>query len=441
MKKIIHCALVLTILLAWSGCFTVENKFEGLPPGPWRAVLKLEEQYITPNPKGEPLPDKLNMKFDEVTAGELPFNFTVVPKPGGGFYVELRNGEETLRTDDIVMGLDRRTAKDTITIRFPEYDTYLEGIYTENVIQGHWVVNYKENYSIPFVARFGEDHRFTKLRKEPIADISGRWEVMFQDEDEPYPAIGEFKQVGNYLTGTFLTETGDYRYLEGTVQADKVYLSVFDGAHAFLMEAKLKDANTMIGSFASGTQYKVYWEAKRNSEARLRNASELTYLNPGYDRLSFAFPNTQGRMVSITDEAYRGQVTIVQIFGTWCPNCRDETEFLKQYLADNPSQQPRVLALAFERYKDEAKNMERLRDYKTRVDVPYEMLLAGYYNKQEAAQKLPALNHVLSYPTMIFVDKTGKVRKIHTGFSGPATSEYAAFRKEFDETVKGLMAE
>jgi hypothetical protein len=29
--------------------------------------------------------------------------------------------------------------------------------------------------------------------------------------------VGEFKQVGQKVTGTFLTTTGDYRFLEGTV--------------------------------------------------------------------------------------------------------------------------------------------------------------------------------------------------------------------------------
>ncbi|MDV7401472.1 hypothetical protein RZS08_59185, partial [Arthrospira platensis SPKY1] len=101
-------------------------------------------------------------------------------------------------------------------------------LYENDVLGGEWVVNYKENYRIPFVAHFGQGYRFTQLRKTPDMDLSGKWEVNFGlDTDAPYPAVGEFRQEGNQLYGTFLTETGDYRFLEGTVQADKFYLSCF----------------------------------------------------------------------------------------------------------------------------------------------------------------------------------------------------------------------
>ena len=46
------------------------------------------------------------------------------------------------------------------------------------------------------------------------------------------------------------------------------------------------------------------------------------------------------------------------------------------------------------------------------------------------------LNHVLSYPTSIFIDKTGKVRKIHTGFNGPATGEKFTEFKMFENMTK-----
>ena len=36
-----------------------------------------------------------------------------------------------------------------------------------------------------------------------------------------------------------MTETGDYRYLDGVVSGSKMYLSAFDGAHAFLFNKKM----------------------------------------------------------------------------------------------------------------------------------------------------------------------------------------------------------
>jgi hypothetical protein len=71
-------------------------------------------------------------------------------------------------------------------------------------------------------------------------------------------------------------------------------------------------------------------------------------------------------------------------------------------------------------------------------------LLAQYggANKLEANRKLPMLNRVLSYPTTILLDREGKVRRIHTGFNGPATGlKYEEFTEEFDRLVKQLLSE
>lgn len=269
--------LVACFVFMLSACFVMENTFTGLPPGIWRAVLKLEPKLITPNPKGQPLPEKLDLKFEEVTAGELPFIFEVIYETETDFYIEIINGEERIRLDDITMGRDPATAKDTILIDMPVFDSFFRGIYEENLIEGTWVVRNRPEYAIPFVARFGQAHRFTTLRKEPVMDLSGKWKTYFEaDTDNPTAAIGEFVQDGNHLLGSFRTQTGDYRYLEGTVQADKLYLSCFDGSHAYLFEGKIQPDSTLIGIFRSGKEYKTIWEAEWDPEFKLAAPDSLT---------------------------------------------------------------------------------------------------------------------------------------------------------------------
>ena len=34
--------------------------------------------------------------------------------------------------------------------------------------------------------------------------------------------------------------------------------------------------------------------------------------------------------------------------------------------------------------------------------------------------------------------EANEVRRVHTGFDGPATSRYEAFRKDFDELIESL---
>ncbi len=440
-KLLIILALPLIVL---EGCITTEQTYTSLPPGRWRAILKIENQYITPNPKAKPLPDKVNMKFEDVTPGELPFNFDVVYDNDSTFHLEIINGEERflVPAEDISFGRSRSRARDTIRIDFPIYSSYITANYAGGVIEGEWVVTTRENYSIPFVAYHGKDYRFSTVKKVPAADLTGKWEATFGlDEEEPYPAIGEFQQNGSHLTGTFLTETGDYRFLEGVVLGSKFWLSCFDGSHAFLFEGKIQKDGSLTGAFYSGKHYRTTWEARRNENARLTPADSLTFLKPGYERLTFSFKNPQGKLISPDDPVYDGKVKIIQIMGTWCPNCRDETMFLVDYLKNEQPEDVAVIALAFEKHKEEAKAMQALRTYKERLNMPYEITLAGPANKDGAAKALPMLNQVLAYPTMIILDKKNNVRRIHTGFSGPATSEFDSFKNEFTQFINGLRAE
>lgn len=433
------------LLLIISSCTFVQERYPKLPPGPYRAILKLENTFVTPNPKGKPLPEKVNLQFDEVTDGELPFTMEVEYINDEDFEITIFNGEEAIKvpTKNISYGRDASQGRDTLRIEFPVYDSYISAYHEENVIEGVWVVNYRSKYRIPFIAKFGENHRFTQLRKTPVTDMTGNWEVTFGlTPEDSYKALGEFQQEGNKLTGTFRTETGDFRYLDGTVQADKFYLSVFDGSHAFLFEGKLsEDGQELAGSFRSGRHYITKFTGKRNADFILADPDTLTHIREDIP-MAFSFPDTEGNMFNFPDEAYDGKVKLVSIMGSWCPNCRDETEYLKKYLADHPEQDIQLISLAFERYgAEDERSMAAAKRFKENMEINWPVLLAGSSNKKDAAKALPMLNHVLSYPTLLFIDKQNKVRKVHTGFNGPATSAFGAFDKHFKETMEELLAE
>ncbi len=419
----------------------IPDPYSSVAPGKWRGVLKLEGSKDRPlNKKGKPLTN--NLKMEEVMEGELPFNFEVHYETPEQPYLVVLNGKERIEVRDVKTQRSTKTGEDTIWIRFPHYDSHIKALYEEDVIQGYWIVENRENYQIPFVARQGRGHRFTTLKKTPKADLTGKWEVMFGTEtDDPYPAVGEFVQKGNHLTGTFMTETGDFRYLEGTVQDNKMYLSTFDGSHAFLFEAKIMEDGTLLGAFLSGNHYKTIWEARRNENYQLTPADSLTFLKPEYGGFDFSFPDANGTTVSLQDERFKNKIKIVQIMGTWCPNCADETVFLTDYLKKNGKGDLEIISLAYEKHKEKAKALNAIGNFKKRFGVPYDVLWAGSSSKKEAAKTLPMLNHVLSYPTMIFLDRKNNVRKIHTGFSGPATSQYDDFVKDFDVFVKKLLEE
>ena len=441
--RTVYTLALLGLMISLQSCLRFENRYTKIPPGPWRAVLLLDPSAVTPNPKGEPLDDKLNLSFDEVTGGELPFNFEVEYTDDTTFQIVFLNGEERIVVKDVSFGRSKSRAKDSIRINFPIYDTYITGLYEEGIIEGEYVVNYRNNYRIPFIARFGMDYRFTQIPKPAELDLTGTWEVTFGpggDEPSPFAGIGEFVQTENELKGTFRTETGDYRYLHGVVSGTKVYLSVFDGAHAFLFEAKLDpEQETMVGSFRSGTHYRTVWQARRNPEAKLTNPYQLTSVTDAGAPIDFSFLSAAGDTVSLSDEAFAGKVKLVQLFGTWCPNCRDETRFLLDYLQSHQHENLQVLGIGFERYRDTERSLAALERYKKQMNVPYPILYGGYYDKEEASARMPMLSKIISYPTLLFIDADNRVRKIHTGFDGPATSRYETFQKEFDESIQQLL--
>ncbi|MEP2239972.1 MAG: TlpA disulfide reductase family protein [Maribacter sp.] len=365
----------------------------------------------------------------------LPFNLKVAKNDDGDYAMQIFNAEEVIDVDEIEI------KGDSVIMQTPVFEGYLAGTFTENSIQGQFV---KESLDriVPFKAVYGAEDRFMARNKSTDRNVSGIWETYFsKDLEEEYVGKGIFLQDDNKVTGTFRTTTGDYRFLDGILDGDSLKLSAFDGAHAFLFNAKITDS-TMNGVFYSGNHFKEPFVATRNDGFELPDPDSLTFLKEGYDKLAFTFPDVDGNMISLNDEKYQDKVVVVQMMGTWCPNCLDETKFLVNYLTGNPDVE--VIGLAFESAKTEEiaiKGIERLRD---RVGVTYPILLAQYgtYDKQKAQEKLPMLNHVLSYPTTIFIDKKGDVRKIHTGFNGPATGEkYEEFKSDFNTLITELSAE
>jgi thiol-disulfide isomerase/thioredoxin len=422
------------ILLSFNSCIEVNNSFDALPPGIWRGTLELDNTPFAVEAE--------EVSTKKLLGDVLPFLFELKYNPDNTFFIEIINGEERIKVDDIRYGRDKATAKDTVYIDFPVYDSYIKAIYEENIMEGYWYVNYRENYAIPFKAYYGQDHLFTTNLVAPADDLSGKWAATFEIETEDeYPAVGEFIQSGNSLTGTFLTETGDYRYLSGQVIGERMYLSTFDGAHAFLFKGKISEKDNLVGIFRSGKHYTTDWIAERDPDASLTNPFELTKMLNENEPLDFSFADTKGNQVTLDDDRFKGKIKIVQIMGTWCPNCKDETKFLKSYLMDENPGDVVVIAIAFEKYREEEKSMEVLKRFKAKWDIPYPVLLGGYHEKAEAILSLPMLNKIISYPTLLFVDEDNKVRKVYTGFSGPATSGFEQFKKDFYSTLSQLRTE
>ncbi len=416
-------------LIIGTGCIKQPNTYSQLPPGMWRGVLKLADPSLGTDPFTKE--GKLKDYF------ELPFNFEVTYDNDDNMSVHLINGEERIEIEDVQYGRDRGTAKDTIRFNFLAFDTYIDGFYEENIIEGNWIVNYKENYKIPFIAFYGESHRFLRHPVESNVDINGTWDTTFEFEtDDAYPAIAELTQKGNDLNGTFMTETGDYRFLNGNVYENKLKLSVFDGAHAFLFAGNIQK-DTIYGEFRSGNHYKSDWKATRSSLSELKDPYKMTNVE-GSGNVKFELKDSKGMPFIFDKDSDKGKIVLLNIMGTWCPNCRDESEYLKT-VQTRWGDQVEIYSIAFERYRDESVAVKKLDQYKNTMDIPWTMLLGGYASKQEASDKLEFLDKIYSYPTLVMLDENHNIKHIHTGFYGPATSKHSEMISDLDSKISNLI--
>jgi thiol-disulfide isomerase/thioredoxin len=371
---------------------------------------------------------------------EIIFSFETRDSAGQKIIYVL-NGTEKLLVDNV------KIKADSVFIEMPFFDSGFSAKLDEKGnLKGSWIRKLADSIQmLPFSAVYNQLQRFP-TPSPAFHNISGRWSVVFTTKNgEVSDAVGEFQQKGSKLTGTFLTSTGDYRYLEGVVTGDSLKLSAFDGGHAYLFVAKITDDNNIsAGILYSGATNIEQWKAKRNINAALPDGYAETTMRPGENKLNFKFKSTEDKWVSIKDENYKGKVVIIQIMGSWCPNCMDETRFLSDYYKANNKKGVEVIGLAYERTTDWERSKKSIASFQKRLGVTYPILITGVTDTDslKTEKTLPQLNMIKGFPTSIFIDRKGIVRKIYTGFTGPGTGEhYTAFRKEFDSLVKGLLSE
>jgi peroxiredoxin len=374
----------------------------------------------------------------QTPGGELPFGLDLLRQDSQvvGYLV---NGQERLLLSEV------KITGPHLEIHMPGYENVLTADATGEQLQGElFLVKLGgKNQHVPLHAALGESYRFFKSSAPDSADLSGRWAVNFIDDSGvPEVAVGEFTQSHDAVSGTFLTTTGDHRFLAGQVKGDEVYLSTFDGAHVFLYKAKIASDGTLAGDYWSGLAYHEKWTARRDAGARLPDAYGLTAMRAGIKHFDFAFPDLSGKTVSSQDPQFRGKVLIVALAGSWCPNCHDEAAFLAPLYEDYRAKGLEIVSLMFEHFGDFPRAAEATQRFRQHYGIGYTTLIAGISDKDEAAKKLPMLQSFVAFPTTLFIDRRGNVRKIYTGYSGPATGDhYVQFVNEVKTTLDQLLAE
>jgi len=364
---------------------------------------------------------------------EAPFLFEVKEAPGRPI-VYFLNAEERFE------GGRLKITGDSLFILLDPFDNELAFRIDQHVLTGVLRRQDKSGFPVPVKAEWGKTERFEKTSIQPAGNITGTYDILFKGENgKEEKAVGLFTQNGTQLKATFLRITGDSRYLEGIVEGNNFYLSSFIGNGPAYYKGSFEPGGRLAGEVI-GARGGQAFTGLQNEEAALPDPYRLTYLKDGYTSFDFSFPDTAGRLLSPKDDKYKNKVVIITITGTWCPNCMDEAAFLAPWYKANKSKGVEIISIHYERQTDTAFVKKVMARFRKKFDIQYDEVFAGPADKQYVAGSLPSLNTFLSFPTTIFIDKKGKVAKIHTGYSGPATGKYYdQFVKEFNDEVDQLL--
>jgi thiol-disulfide isomerase/thioredoxin len=361
---------------------------------------------------------------------ELPFTFTILFHPDINT-LTIHNAAENIVAENFsVKG-------DSINWHMPVFDSWFKcKIDSLGGFHGTFFNNSASKpYQLKFSARYGKPRFGNPPPCFTEYNYSGKFECDFSPGTaDSSMAIGIFKQDAGKITGTFLTETGDYRFLEGgMLSCTEMAVSCFDGSHAFLFKAKAEPNGKIHGNAWYGKFGHETWIAKRNENFQLRDPEKLTFVKDS-SNINFTFNDLNGKPVSLSDPKFKGKVVIIQIMGSWCPNCMDETAWMTDVYKKYNSQGLEIIGLAYERSADTAKANANIRRLKNHYGIDYTLLNTGKSGRDAASASLPFLNGIMSFPTTIYIDRNGKVRMVFTGYNGPATG--AAYEKDSAEELR-----
>jgi thiol-disulfide isomerase/thioredoxin len=378
---------------------SVQAQTHSLKPGVWRALISFNH-------------------------GPLPFNFE---SKGNAIY--LMNASERLKVDSIV------SKGDSVIITMPVFESEFRVRNYGDSLIGAWKRHaYGINTEFPFKAYSNNATRFYSTDYPQKDIISGKYKVTFMpDEGDPYDAIGLFTLgAKGKLTGTFLTNSGDYRYLEGVADKNnKIRLSAFDGMHAFVFEAQMTDDKTLKGDFYARNSHER-WIGVKDEKYELPDPYSLTQAKDTGKAFTFLLPTPDSVLVGLEDSRFKNKPVIIQLMGSWCPNCMDESQFLAAWYKQNRQRGIEIVGIANEKqasFTRAAANVKRMRQ---KYGIDYTLVLGT-----ASLEQLPRVN---AYPTTIFLDRRHHIQRIYTGFNGPATGKYyEQYKEDFAAEIENLL--
>ncbi|MCO6495159.1 MAG: TlpA family protein disulfide reductase [Bacteroidetes bacterium] len=330
---------------------------------------------------------------------------------------------------------------DSILAYFQNYPTFLKfKIENDTQINGYYLnPDYGDESKFNFAAFYVGNKTIAKANNSKESyDLSGTWETYFRPGTEKqYPAVGQFKMENGVIKGTFLKPSGDARFLEGSFKNNKLQLSSFDGSYATVYVAELRN-DTLFGKYMSRNKGEIEWIATKNPNFKLEDSDKRTILVK--DKFELNFKTIDGNDFHYPNPDFEGKTVIIQILGTWCPNCLDEGDFFKTLYEKYHDKGLEIFGVSYENPTEFNAQAERVRRLINAKKYPYPILVGGDLASNKIAKDFSMLDKVRAFPTSIFINKKGDVVRVETGFSGPGTGKmHEEYTKMITQYVESLL--
>ncbi|MBL8190461.1 MAG: TlpA family protein disulfide reductase [Acidobacteria bacterium] len=373
-------------------------------------------------------------------SGEI-VDFTLeVKRDGEKIIGELVNGDD--RTTSTIGSFEGNKLKLTYDFYDARLDATIDGDHLQGTFERQWQ---KQILKRELHAMRGASTR----KSNSTIDLSGEWLLSVGQEPKLSYWRAAFQQKGGEISGTIIPVSGDWGAMTGSVENGELRLNRFDGINCRVFRAKLTPEGKLEGIVDFGLFDPVrkvvaerITDANKGIVANLPDPMNHTRMNNPAEPLRFSFPDLNGKLVSNSDEMFKGKVVAVSVTGSWCPNCHEESPFLQDMFDRYGKDGFQPVALAFEYSGDTARDMEQVRIFARRHKLTYPVLLAGSTEEGQIQQKLPQLVGFGAYPTTIFIGRDGLVKRIHAGFEGRATGErFTKLKTELETLIQELLAE
>lgn len=366
------------------------------------------------------------------------------------FNMEIRRSKQKIASITVKTANDRIEVKeieqhgDSTLIKMPVFISEITFKEKKDSLVGRYYPKGKsKGPSYAFYAVKNKSDRFYWHTDKPQFNISGRWKYIVNPTSAtPDTLVAEFKQQGARFTGALLDPTGDMRYLEGKISGNQFYMSGFDGGRTSIFRATIASSSAIEGgTMMTSIAYKPSWKAIKDSNAKIAESKDIIRVKEGIKTFKFAVKDLEGKPFTSDDPSLKGKVVVVQASGSWCPNCLDDTRLFQKLHEKYNAKGLEVVSLMFEE-NDLKSSRYRIERFVSQTGAKYRFYYAGPRSKKNKDEVLYPLEGVVAFPTTIFIDKKGEIRKVHTGFSGPGTgSHYEKLVEEITTTLEELLKE